>query len=228
MLTEKLNIDAKDKFEGTWRFLNVGVEVGDDPGKDWFGVSGALMERIAKVLEFPVASMLPEEAFTVVRKSVDARKKLKEPKFVYTVDMDVRKLLDLQPRAWEFISELKPVVGFVEHISDEKISSDLINIIYDCKADKEQKESDQGDIGSNGTLKELPYQKPRVAVVGSGPSGLFATLVLAELGADVTLIERGQPVEQRGRDIGALVVRRIIQSESNFCYGEVPGVTASS
>ncbi|KAL9271807.1 hypothetical protein AKJ16_DCAP25925 [Drosera capensis] len=219
--TEKLNIDAKDKFEGTWRFLNVGVEVGEDPGKDWFRVSGALMERIAKVLEFPVASMLPEEAFTVVRKSLDARKKLKEPKFVYTVDMDVRKLLDLQPRAWEFISELKPVVGFVEHISDEKVSSDLINIIYECKADKEQKESDQGDVGSNGTLKELPYQKPRVAVVGSGPSGLFATLVLAELGADVTLIERGQPVEQRGRDIGALVVRRIIQSESNFCYGEL-------
>jgi ribulose 1,5-bisphosphate synthetase/thiazole synthase len=27
------------------------------------------------------------------------------------------------------------------------------------------------------------------AVVGSGPSGLFASLVLAELGADVTLIE---------------------------------------
>ncbi|KAL9248740.1 hypothetical protein AKJ16_DCAP08334 [Drosera capensis] len=187
--------------------LGMWVEVGDDPGKDWFGISGALMEWIAKVLEFPVASMLPEEAFTVVRKSLDARKKVKEPKFVYTVDMDVRKLLDLQPRAWEFSSELKPEVWFVEHISDEKVSMD-----------KEQKESGEGDIKSNGTVKHLPYQKPRV---GSGPSGLFATLVLAELGADVTLIERGQPVEQRGRDIGAFVVRLIIQSESNFCYGEV-------
>ncbi|KAG8085573.1 hypothetical protein GUJ93_ZPchr0010g9037 [Zizania palustris] len=41
-----------------------------------------------------------------------------------------------------------------------------------------------------------------------------------ELGAEVTLLERGQAVEQRGRDIGALAVRRILHSESNFCFGE--------
>ncbi|XVE98613.1 hypothetical protein REPUB_Repub03eG0121400 [Reevesia pubescens] len=50
-------------------------------------------------------------------------------------------------------------------------------------------------------------RKPTIAVVGSGPSGLFASLVLAEFGADVTLIERGQAIERRGCDIGALVVR---------------------
>ncbi|CAI0389193.1 unnamed protein product [Linum tenue] len=64
-------------------------------------------------------------------------------------------------------------------------------------------------------------RKARIAVVGGGPSGLFASLVLAELGADVTLMERGQPVEQTGRDIGALIVRWILESESNFCFGEV-------
>ena len=64
-------------------------------------------------------------------------------------------------------------------------------------------------------------KRPEVAVVGSGPSGLFASLVLAELGAEVALIERGQAVEQRGRDIGALIVRRVLQLESNFCFGEV-------
>ncbi|KAL9154601.1 hypothetical protein ABFS82_10G126700 [Erythranthe guttata] len=71
-----------------------------------------------------------------------------------------------------------------------------------------------------GASKLSPTRKPKVVVVGSGPSGLFASLVLAEFGADVTLVERGQAVEQRGRDIGALVVRRMLQLESNFCFGE--------
>lgn len=123
--------------------------------------------------------------------------------------MDVSKLLDLEPRTWDFISQLEQKVGVVEHLPHEKASGDLINIIHDSNKISE------------GSYKYPTTRKPKVAVVGSGPSGLFASLVLAELGADVTLIERGQPVEQRGRDIGALVVRRILELESNFCFGEV-------
>jgi len=59
-----------------------------------------------------------------------------------------------------------------------------------------------------------------VVVVGAGPCGLFAALTLAQAGVRVTLCERGKPVEQRGKDVGALVNRRILNSESNFCYGE--------
>lgn len=36
----------------------------------------------------------------------------------------------------------------------------------------------------------------------------------------VVLLERGQPVEVRGKDIGALFVRRRVNPESNLCYGE--------
>jgi len=136
--------------------------------------------------------------------------------------MDVEKLLSFEPRLWDFISELEPEVGHVEHMPGEKVSSDLIHILSDCRKDQDGSFGESGNgIQFGHVHKILSIQKPRVAVVGSGPSGLFAALVLGELGADVTLIERGQPVEQRGRDIGALVVRRIIQSESNFCFGEV-------
>lgn len=130
--------------------------------------------------------------------------------------MDVDKLLTFEPRLWDFISEMEPKMGLVEHIPQEKAVGDLFSLLHDCK--KDQEGTLTVDAGSNGSI---PSYKPKVAVVGSGPAGLFAALVLGELGADVTLIERGQPVEQRGRDIGALVVRRIIQPESNFCFGEV-------
>ncbi|XP_059453786.1 uncharacterized protein LOC132184245 isoform X2 [Corylus avellana] len=187
-------VQVKNKFEGIWRLSKLGVPVHKDPGKDFLGISEGLLDEIAKVLEFPVALMLPQDAFSVFRKSFDARKMLKEPKFVYTVDMDVSKLLSLEPRTWDFISELEPKVGLVEHMPNARVSEKS----YKCPTTR----------------------KPKIAVVGSGPSGLFASLVLAELGADVTLIERGQAVEQRGRDIGALVVRRALQVESNFCFGE--------
>lgn len=220
----------RTKCQGFWRLFKLGVDVEKDPGKDFLGVSDALLEQIANVLEFPVSAMLPAEAFTVVRKSFDARKFLKVPKFVYTVDMDVEKLLSLEPRLWDFISELEPEVGLVEHMPGEKVSGDLIHILSDCRKDQGGSALDESGNGIQfgDAYKISSIQKPKVAVVGSGPSGLFAALVLGELGADVTLIERGQPVEQRGRDIGALAVRRILQSESNFCFGEVHGVTGSS
>ncbi|XP_057431501.1 uncharacterized protein LOC130724315 isoform X2 [Lotus japonicus] len=214
--------DDKSKFEGTWRLSNLAVPLTQDPGKDSLEVSDGLLQEIAKVIEFPVASLLPREAFSVVRKSFDARKKLKEPKFVHTVDMDVQKLLDLEPRSWDFISRLEPKVGLVEHVLERKDIGDLMSIIHDCKENKEDVVN--GENGHSIFSRELngnrAARKPKIAVVGSGPSGLFAALVLAELGADVTVIERGQPVEKRGRDIGALVVRRILELESNFCFGE--------
>ncbi|CAL9227497.1 unnamed protein product [Arabidopsis halleri] len=217
---------VKNKLEGVWRLSKLGVPVGDDPGKDFLGISEGLLQAIAKVIEFPVASMLPEEAFSVIRKSFDARKILKEAKFVYTVDLDVKTLLELEPRAHDFIFRLEPKIGLIEHVPTEKsVSGDLISVVNDCKRINSETSSGEHEpqiINGSGD----PHQhgggrsKPKIAVVGGGPSGLFAALVLAEFGADVTLIERGQAVEERGRDIGALVVRKILDMESNFCFGE--------
>ncbi|KAE9462545.1 hypothetical protein C3L33_05536, partial [Rhododendron williamsianum] len=219
---QKTQIDEADKFEGFWRLYKLGVPVHRDPGKDFLGVSDALLKQIAKALKFPAASMLPPEAFSVVRKSFDARKFLKEPKFVYTVDMDVNKLLDLEPCTWDFIFELEPKVGEIEHLPHERVSGDVTSIIQNYRRIYNGTVPiKDGNNQHSEPHKHPTTKKPRVVVVGSGPSGLFASLVLAEFGADVTLLERGQAVEQRGRDIGALVVRKILQLESNFCFGEV-------
>ena len=60
----------------------------------------------------------------------------------------------------------------------------------------------------------------RPVVVGAGPAGLFAALVLAESGARPIVLERGLPVEERGRSIERFEKLGILDPESNVQFGE--------
>jgi uncharacterized FAD-dependent dehydrogenase len=63
--------------------------------------------------------------------------------------------------------------------------------------------------------------KQKIIIVGAGPAGLFCALSLASSGLFTPIIlERGKPVEARGKSIGALVHRRALDPESNFSFGE--------
>ncbi len=59
-----------------------------------------------------------------------------------------------------------------------------------------------------------------VAVVGAGPAGLFAALVLARGGARVTLIDRGPGLRERGRAVAGFGNRREPDPEANLLFGE--------
>lgn len=60
----------------------------------------------------------------------------------------------------------------------------------------------------------------RPVVTGSGPCGLFAGLVLAEMGFRPIILERGRVVRERTRDTWGLWRRGILVPESNAQFGE--------
>jgi uncharacterized protein len=60
----------------------------------------------------------------------------------------------------------------------------------------------------------------RPIVIGAGPAGLFACLALARLGAKPLLLERGQPVDRRTKDVEAYWEDGTLDPESNVLFGE--------
>lgn len=70
--------------------------------------------------------------------------------------------------------------------------------------------------------EKLPYvaNSPAVIVIGAGPAGMFAALQLIEIGLKPILIERGKDVRARRRDLAAINKEHIVNSESNYCFGE--------
>ena len=60
----------------------------------------------------------------------------------------------------------------------------------------------------------------RPVVVGFGPCGIFAALVLAQMGLKPIVIERGTPVRQRTKDTWGLWRKHVLNSRSNVQFGE--------
>ena len=167
------------KLHSTYRLYDVVVPQGADPGAA--APSSQLSPALKKACKKRVTKKgRLRRVIRVVRKSLDVRKKLPEPRWTYVVDVECAGALAEQPGRCERLEGASPAA-----------------------------------IPRGTTTK-----KKRTVVVGSGPAGLFAALQLASDGCAVTLVERGEPVERRGRDIGRLMAGRQLQAQSNFCFGE--------
>lgn len=60
----------------------------------------------------------------------------------------------------------------------------------------------------------------KVIIVGAGPAGLFAALQCIENGMKPIVLERGKDVKQRRRDLAMINKQGLVNTESNYCYGE--------
>lgn len=61
---------------------------------------------------------------------------------------------------------------------------------------------------------------PRPVVIGAGPCGLLAALILAQMGFRPIIIERGKAVRPRTKDTWGLWRRSVLTPESNVQFGE--------
>jgi uncharacterized FAD-dependent dehydrogenase len=70
---------------------------------------------------------------------------------------------------------------------------------------------------------KAPAPRPgrlRPVVIGAGPCGLFAGLILAEMGLRPIILDRGKVVRERTKDTWGLWRRSELNPESNVQYGE--------
>ena len=148
------------------RLRNLSLAPGEPPEK--------LREKAERELRCPVSEL------TVVRRSVDARKK-SDVRFVYTADVSVRdeKTALLRSR------NAAPVPTYRYAVP---------------------------------TPARLPAQRP--VIVGFGPAGMFAGLVLAEAGLRPVILERGEDAEARTKKVAALRENGVLDPESNIQFGE--------
>ncbi|WP_270937025.1 NAD(P)/FAD-dependent oxidoreductase [Falsiroseomonas oryzae] len=66
--------------------------------------------------------------------------------------------------------------------------------------------------------KAPPPKRP--VVIGTGPCGIFAALILAEMGFRPIILDRGKVVRERTKDTWALWRRSQLTTESNVQFGE--------
>jgi uncharacterized FAD-dependent dehydrogenase len=66
---------------------------------------------------------------------------------------------------------------------------------------------------------DLPEEK-RPIVVGFGPCGLMAALILAQMGLRPIVLERGKQVRERTKDTWGLWRQSVLEPESNVQFGE--------
>ncbi len=145
-------------------------------------------EHTAAQLSFEASRLLKISAskirgLTIVRRSVDARKK-PDVKIVYTVDVQVDG-------------------------SENKILKQA-----GCKRASMAPLSFYRPPKRGG----LPFKRP--VVVGFGPAGMFAALVLAMAGLKPIVLERGDDAATRHEKVEAFFAGGVLDPESNVQFGE--------
>lgn len=112
--------------------------------------------------------------------------------------------------------QLSRIQGFI--IRKRSIDARGKQVLYRIKVDvyiDEEVPRETLDYTLNTVKNAVP-----VIIIGAGSAGLFAALRCIEKGLKPILLERGKDVQARRRDLAKLNKEGIVNSESNYCFGE--------
>ncbi|MDF1832773.1 MAG: NAD(P)/FAD-dependent oxidoreductase [Porticoccaceae bacterium] len=129
-------------------------------------------------------------ALTVIKRSYDARKK-NNILLIYQLDVELGE-----------VAEKKVLQTFSSQSSVRKAPDTRYQFVTQAQADF-----------------PLPSQQ-RPIIIGFGPCGLLAALLLAQMGLKPIVLERGEEVRQRTKDTWGLWRKGKLNTESNVQFGE--------
>jgi len=75
-------------------------------------------------------------------------------------------------------------------------------------------------LPEDGGMPKEGVAASRPVIIGFGPCGIFAALILAEAGLAPVVLERGRPVQERTADVRRFWEEGILDPESNVQFGE--------
>lgn len=129
-------------------------------------------------------------SFTITKRAIDSRKKREMIYFVYTVQVEID--------------------GEEKVIKNEAVQGNMSHHRIEIKEPYTY------------TVSRVPAanKKNRPIVVGTGPCGLFASLLLAEAGLNPLVIERGSDVDTRVKDVKNFIATGELNPSSNIQFGE--------
>jgi len=127
------------------------------------------------------------------------------------------------------LSEIKDCRIAKESIDARKKNNIKFNYAISIKMDNEEKVVERANH-KDVKLEEVKYDAEfefgsremtsRPIIVGMGPAGMFAGLLMAQKGYNPLIIERGEQVEQRTKSINKFWTRAVLNTESNVQFGE--------
>ncbi len=150
-------------------------------------------------------------------------------------DMEPRRVeLDLTPEECMVPAKMRGAVARHLHLSEEALGEVRMvrrtldcrrrNVIYHATVEI----GSHNEIDDDANVLSLPLTPSHslslppktVLIVGAGPAGLFAALRCLQLGMKPVIVERGKPVEERKYDIARLAREKVVNPDSNWCFGE--------